>query len=235
MRPAPVRSRSPVPAPAGGPPLVLPAVARLPPVGLSALQWEDDALFFDVVAEIPAEPSSPGPSTRPEGYLLVRSTFWINPPGLIARLLGNDAAIGIGNTSGGVWTDLTHGVPPPPPVDLARAGAAGYRGADGQPHLGALAPIRGTPWAVWAEFPRSVIVAPARLFLRPHERHRRGVCRSGSRRARQLEHADHAAAAAARAGGAGRLPPVTIRNASRRAVAMKSAGSAARSTRWPKT
>ena len=25
--------------------------------------------------------------------------------------------------------------------------------------------IRGTPWAVWAEFPRAAIVAPARVFL----------------------------------------------------------------------
>ena len=33
------------------------------------------------------------------------------------------------------------------------------------PGWGRRALIRGTPWAAWVEFPRSMVVAPARVFL----------------------------------------------------------------------
>ena len=54
---------------------------------------------------------------------------------------------------------------PTPPVDVARSGIREYRTAGGDRRLGAVGDIRGTPWAVWVEFPRAAVVAPARTFL----------------------------------------------------------------------
>src|SRR5262249_43406543 len=98
------------------------------------------------------------------GLVAVRSTLSVNPPGALGRLVGSDAVIEIGNTSGGTWTDFT-GVVPAPPVDLTHNGVAQYRADGGDRRLGAVWAIRGTPWAVWVEFPQSLIVAPARVFL----------------------------------------------------------------------
>ena len=56
-------------------------------------------------------------------------------------------------------------VVPAPPVDLTRDGVAEYDAANGDRRLGAVSTIRGTPWAVWVEFPRSVVVARGRVFL----------------------------------------------------------------------
>ena len=52
-----------------------------------------------------------------------------------------------------------------PPVDVTRNGVMEYSSADGERRLGAMSTVRGTPWAVWVEFPRSMIVASARVFL----------------------------------------------------------------------
>ena len=79
--------------------------------------------------------------------------------------MGNGAVVKIGNTGGSVWTDLAT-IVDAPPVDLARVGVSEYQAADGQRHLGAMATISGTPWSVWVEFPQSVVLAPARSFLR---------------------------------------------------------------------
>jgi signal transduction histidine kinase len=79
-------------------------------------------------------------------------------------LVGGAAVVAIGNQSGGAWTTLSK-VVQAPPVDLNKPGLTEYAAADGSRRIGAAAIIRGTPWAVWVEFPRSIIVAPARSFL----------------------------------------------------------------------
>jgi PAS domain S-box-containing protein len=70
----------------------------------------------------------------------------------------------LGNRSGDVWTDLVHLVPGPR-VDLSRTGPATYSGDDGRARIGGLAEVRDTPFAVWVEFPRVDILAPALSFL----------------------------------------------------------------------
>src|SRR5262249_25048341 len=71
----------------------------------------------------------------------------------------------LGNRTGDVWTDLTR-VVPAPHVTLTQTGMARYSDADGSVHLGARADIGDTPLAVWLEFPRTSVVAPAWMFIR---------------------------------------------------------------------
>jgi signal transduction histidine kinase/CheY-like chemotaxis protein len=154
-----------IPTPASGE-VRLPEITAPPAVGFNKVQDVSNVVFADSSAEIVDEPSSAEDaktSTR-LGYVVVRSILSVSPPGLLGRLVGRDAVIEIGNTGGGTWTDLSN-VVPAPPVDLTRDGVAEYRAAKGERRLGAVAAIRGTPWAVWVEFPRSIIMAPARVFL----------------------------------------------------------------------
>jgi PAS domain S-box-containing protein len=159
-----------IPPSATGPnatPAGLPPATRPSGPGVGALQVANDVVFADTVLEILSDPPTEhdaSPSTR-LGFLLSRATFSINPPGVLGRLIGNDAVIEIGNQTGGTWTDLSH-IVSAPPVDVTRRGVARYRAANGERRLGAVSIIRNTPWAVCVEFPESIIVAPAEVFLR---------------------------------------------------------------------
>jgi methyl-accepting chemotaxis protein len=144
-----------------------PAAVPIPPIetppresGLTELRDIDGRVYTDSASEVL---SATQPSTR-LGYVAVRSTISVNPPGILTKLVGSDAIILIGNKSGGVWTDLT-AVVSPPSIDLSRAGVSEYRTSAGEGRVGALAPIRGTPWTVWVEFPRHLVIARARTFL----------------------------------------------------------------------
>jgi PAS domain S-box-containing protein len=99
------------------------------------------------------------------GYVRVRRSFAAAANSdLISRLVGQGAVVLIANQSGDVWSDLAKRVPPPA-VRVAHAGVQQYRAAGGDRRLGANALIRGTPWAVWVEFPYSVVVALAWTFV----------------------------------------------------------------------
>ena len=147
-------------------PVVLPKTTRPFATGVNALQAVDHVVFADSTAEIREEASSAGQSSTSAvlGYLVVRGTLSVNPPGILGHLVGGDAGIKIGNTTGGTWTDLSS-IVTAPAVDVTRNGTAEYRAANGDRRLGAISAVRGTPWVVWVEFPRSIIVAPARVFL----------------------------------------------------------------------
>ena len=134
--------------------------------GIGQLQRVGNVIFSDTVAEIlnPTSPSSSGAPAR-LGYLVIRSSFSVTPPGIIGRLVGPDAIVTVGNKIGGVWTDFDT-VVAAPPVDLTRFGVAEYRASDTQMRVGALADVNSTPWVAWVEFPHQQILAPARVFLR---------------------------------------------------------------------
>ena len=149
-------------------PPALPATDAPSTPGLTAFQVFHDAVFWDAVAEVREEPpsaSAPASSTTRLGYVFSRRLLSsASTSDVIGRLVGSGAVVEIGNQTGDVWTDLSK-VIQAPPIDVKRGGVAEYRAADGQRRLGASALIRGTPWAVWVEFPRGVVVAPARVFL----------------------------------------------------------------------
>lgn len=141
-----------------GPAKGLPAGSLPLTPGVHALQAAGNLVFSDLVAEFPGK-------ERPLGFLLIRSTFTENPPGVFSRLVGRDAQVRIGNTRGDVWTDFS-GPVPAAPVDLGRRGVATYTAANGEQRLGAVSHVRGTPLAAWVDFPAAALTAPASMFLR---------------------------------------------------------------------
>jgi signal transduction histidine kinase/CheY-like chemotaxis protein len=144
---------------------------QLPPIGgpgepgIHPLQRAGNLTYSDMVAAIhDTSELASGAGARLLGYLVIRSTFTVNPPGIIARLVGPDAIVTVGNRVGGAWSDFDNAVAPPP-IDLTRVGVAEYRGPDNQTRVGALAEVKNTPWVAWVEFPHQRIVAPAGTLL----------------------------------------------------------------------
>src|SRR5260221_9059674 len=147
-------------------PVVLPPATRPLAAGFNALEAVGNVVVTATAAEILDEPSPAGRAVAmPLGYLVTRSTLSVTPVGALNSLVGADAVIEIGNTAGGTWTDLSR-IVTAPPVDITRNGASEYRAANGERRIGGVSRVRGTPWAVWVEFPRSTIVFPAQAFLR---------------------------------------------------------------------
>jgi signal transduction histidine kinase/CheY-like chemotaxis protein len=137
----------------------LPAGSRPLGPGVGPLQVIDNVTFSEIVADISSE------SGTPLGFLVMRATFNVSPPGIIQRLIGRDALIKVGNRTGGVATDFS-GVVEPAPVDLTQRGTAEYLTPDGEARVGAASLINGAPWTVWVEFPRALLVEPAGVFAR---------------------------------------------------------------------
>jgi PAS domain S-box-containing protein len=124
-------------------------------------------VFWDAVVGVeppPPEGRSPSTPQRLGSVFSRRSLTSAAASDVLSRLVGTGAVVEIGNQTGSAWTDLSK-VVPAPLVNLTQAAVSEYRAPDGQSRLGALALIRGTPWAVWVEFPRDIVVAPARRFL----------------------------------------------------------------------
>lgn len=85
----------------------------------------------------------------------------------LAKLLGGNASIYIGNDRGDVWTDLT-GVAPKPPADakLEAGKLREYTRPGKAASIAAMYPLASVPWVVLVEFSRDVAMAPAQAFLR---------------------------------------------------------------------
>ena len=144
----------------------LPPPFDRPPTGrFSPLQTHGPDVFVDSSMDVRGPP--PAGEDAPIRLALIgsRTTFVANPPDAFKRLVGRDAVVLLGNVRGDVWSDLATTVPPPP-IDYSRFGVSEYRTPRGESRIGALGPIRGTPWAIWVELPRSDLAAPARRFLR---------------------------------------------------------------------
>jgi PAS domain S-box-containing protein len=135
--------------------------------GVGALRRQGDHVVGESTVEILAqgEPEAKGSAPRARiGFLVVRRPLNGAPTAdLLNRLVGQGAAISLGNKTGDVWTDLAK-VISPPAINLARPGVAQYSGAKGRA-VGALTDIKGTPWALWVEFPHTLILAPAWAFF----------------------------------------------------------------------
>jgi PAS domain S-box-containing protein len=142
----------------------LPAGSAPSTAGVRPLQAYRHTIFTETVIDTGIGLSAA--ASKAPGFLVVRRPAMISTTAdALNALVGNSAAVRIGNSGGGVWTDLSTAVDAPP-VDLTRAGVSVYESPDRQRHLGAIAAIGGTPWSVWVEFPQTVVLAPARLFLR---------------------------------------------------------------------
>jgi signal transduction histidine kinase/ActR/RegA family two-component response regulator len=149
-------------ADSGAGPRFLPRGA--PPVreGIGEMRAAGNTNFFDVVVEIRDGPSPTAPLV---GYLRRFGSITSTPGGNVRRLIGDEATVKIGSFAGGVWTDFYSIVDAPPLTDTLSNGED-RRAADGRRWIGAFAAIEGSPWVVWVGFPRALIVAPTRPFMR---------------------------------------------------------------------
>jgi signal transduction histidine kinase len=153
----PAKSDRPVPA--------LPPTERPSADGISEFQAFGPAVSWTVVAAVPAgSPNGSGAAQAPHGFILSRRvmTSAANSDA-ISRLVGAGAIIKLGNVSGKLWSDLSRLVAAPA-VEVRPGALANDRLADGQRLVGWATRIRGAPWIVLVEFPRSAVVAPARAF-----------------------------------------------------------------------
>jgi PAS domain S-box-containing protein len=80
---------------------------------------------------------------------------------MITQLIGSDAQFLIGNADGVLWTNLETRVAGPP--DPLRS--HDYTAPNGVRWVGAAVPVPRTPWLVWIQLPRDVVLAPAESFL----------------------------------------------------------------------
>jgi signal transduction histidine kinase len=110
-------------------------------------------------------PRAPNEARAVVGYLTVRRTLSASASGsnTLNRLLGGGARVLLGSRSTS-WSDLAS-VVPAPPVE-SKAGARGEWTVNGERRLGAMAEVTNTPWLVWVDVPRALVVAPAVEFLR---------------------------------------------------------------------
>ncbi|MGE3490915.1 MAG: PAS domain S-box protein [Vicinamibacterales bacterium] len=139
----------------------LPSPLRAPPPGIGPMQ----ALGTRAITDMALPIQSDDPARRPLGTLALRAGLAINPPGLLNRLVGQDARVLFGNRAGDVWTDATR-LSPGPQVDLSTDGARTYDAGAGDVRIGAVGAVPGTPWVAWVEFPEREITTRANHFLR---------------------------------------------------------------------
>jgi PAS domain S-box-containing protein len=132
--------------------------------GVRPLRTHNGVLYGETVWPLSADATAPG--QPPPGFVMIRRPISsaARTRDLLSQLLGDQGSITVGNQEGDVWTNLATSVSAPP-IDLRRPGIQSYTDASGELHVGALAPIGGTPWVTWAEFPRQAVVASARQLL----------------------------------------------------------------------
>jgi signal transduction histidine kinase len=118
-----------------------------------------DTVYFNIVSAVIRSPSDT------LGYVVeFRRLSSAQGADALRGLVGTDAVILLGDKNGEVWTDLVRRVPGPP-MPLKYAPPRRYTPRDGAPRLGAAAAIPHSPWLVWVELPRRVILSPARQYL----------------------------------------------------------------------
>jgi signal transduction histidine kinase len=130
-------------------------------LAIGRFRVEHDTVVMPVVSAVPS-------IEAPLGYFVewrrVAGTAKARDP--LLQLIGPNAALLVGNDSGGVWTDLVttaHG----PPINVRQAtDVVGYTRADGTQVFGRARAIAGTPWYVVVELSRDAVLATSTEFVR---------------------------------------------------------------------
>jgi two-component system cell cycle sensor histidine kinase/response regulator CckA len=128
---------------------------------VSPLDSVGDAIGYQVIAPVLAADG------KRLGFVVVRRLIAGSTQGTaqIAALIGSESVLRLGNSSGGLWTDLSHAVAGPPPTDRVVSGVVEYARPDGNRVLSAITPIANTPWSVAVESPKSVALAVVHNLL----------------------------------------------------------------------
>lgn len=108
-------------------------------------------------------------ANRPVGYV-VRwrriSTGTKDAREALSKLLGNGAALYVGNDRGDIWTDLVSTADRPPASANLRPGKISvYTRPGGKPVVATVAPFQNVPWVVLVELSQEAVMAPADAFL----------------------------------------------------------------------
>ena len=77
----------------------------------------------------------------------------------VRDLVGRHATLLVGSPAEGAWTDLEHASAPPPPGIVPEHVTIYDKGVGATTHIG------GTPWVLWVEQPRGIVLAPMRQLL----------------------------------------------------------------------
>jgi len=125
---------------------------------VSGIRASGDVAWYEV-----AVPITRGDVTT--GVLVERRSAGSGGAGFrfISGLTGMNARLFVGAPTG-PWTDLTRVVEGPPIAFVESGEVTEYRQADGS-WLGAGLPIEGTPWFIWVDAPRGLVLARPRAFL----------------------------------------------------------------------
>ena len=124
---------------------------------------DGDSLSYQVIASV-----LDGDGGRRLGYAVQRRRVTITPQATaqLQGLIGPESHLLVGNSDGGLWTNLVSAVTGPPPgvLNAGTRSALDYRRADGEDVLAATAPIVNTPWSVLVESPRRLALEPAHSY-----------------------------------------------------------------------
>jgi PAS domain S-box-containing protein len=143
-----------------------PAAPALPTLtepidGVSPVRPDAGRVIYQTTATVPAAVSE----ASPVGHLAIQRPLGSTQAAtLIARLIGSDAMLKLGNTSGDTWTARGMPVEAPPPSSPGIP--ATYRRADGQSRIGIAMPVPNTPWVVWVEVSEESVLGPAATLLK---------------------------------------------------------------------
>lgn len=144
-------------------------VAELPApkgLGYQPLQMLGTEPYSELVVEVRPRAEEGGTSPPAVGHLTIRQGFTGGQAAeLLARLIGKNVTLTLGNADGSLWTDLVHEVPPPPHEPKTSADPV-FVNAAGVLRVGAKVAIENTPWMLLVESDAAPALAPLdRLLL----------------------------------------------------------------------
>ena len=123
----------------------------------------DGAPGFQIVSPVFGTHESQKVSRKILGYVVDTRAVVGSGQKAVQNLIGGGATLIVGQP-GGSWTDLEKLVPAPPKGSqngVPFVFDASLRG----PGIGIAQPVPGTPWIVWLQQPRTVVLAPVRQFV----------------------------------------------------------------------
>ena len=126
------------------------------------LRLINDTLVYPEVAAVVT-------GNQPIGFVVrwLRVTATTQARDQLAKLLGGNASLYIGNDHGDVWTDFVTSAPKPPAdADLTPGKIHVYTRPGGTPVVATTHAIASVPWTVLVEFSEQAVMAPANAFLR---------------------------------------------------------------------
>lgn len=128
---------------------------------VTPIQFADSIQWYELAAVV-------GAADSPAGYVVRRRRLVPTNQQtvrLISNLIGTDARFGVGSAQTG-WSDLHGGRLGPSAARYRSDSTTVYTTADGREMFGLGAPVAGTPWHVWVETPRALVLDSTRPFLR---------------------------------------------------------------------